>query len=746
MNHLFISYSRKNEAEVSRLVTRIKDKGIEVWQDVLGKEGGIPFSTKWFDAIEDALYQASGAVIIHTKEWMASSPCSKEYELIEKNSIPFIFVETEDLSDQTELLRRILEWYEGKVRTEGNLVRTYLFAQGKKVSRDRNINHLFPKSQRLLESISEIGRLSLYKRFFKEEGFADKNPEAAEWIYHYIKKGKHKLIGDQIKKAIIAVAGAVAGITAYTLVMALPEAMEMVNNSNKALSAMGIARSVAEFDPVEAISFFTTEAHQGQMDPKTHLNSMQSLMTGLLDVKYPEAFYKYGSVEADRVSKAVGTEKTSGRYSVIYDDNGGGICLTDSLKDLKKHIQVPCIPTAHTFIEEKNEFIVACENKVLVYDIVSSIEPIQLSYNYESIKEIRYDADNIYGVTDKGNVVSWTNPIPKRDESISGITDAKIIEDKGGEPSAFYISEGKLFLKSKKGTKQLATHLNNVICMDVSPSGLEIAAVNENSKKKTVMLISADSGEVKWSSTVEDSIRDIVFSSDGKMIYANSLNALYSFEQATGKAELQKAREKFLLYSLVPYNDHLIVADTRGWAAEFGKDLTRKGSWFCLLSGAVPAKQMAVSYAKDSILTANRGGAKATNCSITNIKTGKSNALPIMSNDYIISSSAVATSENGEFAVFGYPNGKVSVWDTDALNLLYENCSISEDIVAMSFAIDNASLMVLGKSGTIYRIGFNGFVKKVDKDNPDNTWVKYKDSAARIHAKMYDLGLTYISP
>ena len=58
MDHIFISYSRKDEEQVNAFVERLRGFGFEVWQDVSGKRSGIPYSVKWFEVIEEAIYTA----------------------------------------------------------------------------------------------------------------------------------------------------------------------------------------------------------------------------------------------------------------------------------------------------------------------------------------------------------------------------------------------------------------------------------------------------------------------------------------------------------------------------------------------------------------------------------------------------------------------------------------------------------------------------------------------------------------
>ena len=96
MEHLFISYSRRDEKYVSAVAEGLRSRGIEVWQDISGKASGIPYSTKWFEVIQEALFSSAGAVIFTSDQWEKSDPCKKEFELIRALDIPYKMVGVPD--------------------------------------------------------------------------------------------------------------------------------------------------------------------------------------------------------------------------------------------------------------------------------------------------------------------------------------------------------------------------------------------------------------------------------------------------------------------------------------------------------------------------------------------------------------------------------------------------------------------------------------------------------------------------
>ena len=80
MNHIFISYSRKDSEYVNAVTALLREAGLSVWQDISGKASGIPYSTKWFEVIQEALFSSAGAVIFTSEQWEKSDPCKKEFE------------------------------------------------------------------------------------------------------------------------------------------------------------------------------------------------------------------------------------------------------------------------------------------------------------------------------------------------------------------------------------------------------------------------------------------------------------------------------------------------------------------------------------------------------------------------------------------------------------------------------------------------------------------------------------------
>ncbi len=129
MNHVFISYSRREEVIVNKFVNKLREDGYSIWIDKSGAGLGIPFSTKWFEVITEALYTAEGAIIFHSDSWDKSVPCRNEFDIIYKCDIPYIVLETYMLEDSFEgELKKSHAFIKALMKSESNYDRTVLMS------------------------------------------------------------------------------------------------------------------------------------------------------------------------------------------------------------------------------------------------------------------------------------------------------------------------------------------------------------------------------------------------------------------------------------------------------------------------------------------------------------------------------------------------------------------------------------------------------------------------------------------
>jgi WD40 repeat protein len=91
MQHVFISYSRRNRASIDRLVVMLRDApDIQVWID----ERDIPVSVPWLAEIEDAIRGAALILVCESLEWHGSRPCLWEDNYARQLRKPILYVDS----------------------------------------------------------------------------------------------------------------------------------------------------------------------------------------------------------------------------------------------------------------------------------------------------------------------------------------------------------------------------------------------------------------------------------------------------------------------------------------------------------------------------------------------------------------------------------------------------------------------------------------------------------------------------
>ncbi|MEV7323134.1 TIR domain-containing protein [Streptomyces sp. NPDC093970] len=74
MHHVFVSYSRRDQAWVDRLVHELDRREARFWID----RQGIPFSVPWREEVEDAVQSCDMFLVCDSEHWRASTPCATE--------------------------------------------------------------------------------------------------------------------------------------------------------------------------------------------------------------------------------------------------------------------------------------------------------------------------------------------------------------------------------------------------------------------------------------------------------------------------------------------------------------------------------------------------------------------------------------------------------------------------------------------------------------------------------------------
>ena len=417
MNHLFISYSRKDEALVTDVVQRLRAAGFEVWQDISGKTSGIPYSTKWFAAIEEALYTSSGAVMFCSDAWHDSTPCAKERELIETLAIPPLSIDLTGNSPACSmtpeaLAERIGAWARENVfGQELNELRTWLLSSVHACKMNKGRYTGIPRFKKRKDSKTFLARLKESSEAIEQLGFAEKSPALYSDIQHFLKTARQITVWDCWKKplAILLVLAIIGGVC--FVATSYGNQKRHADQNIAALQTMTRINNAMAYDEVKAFAFMAQDAY----DYSEYTALLFEKYADALDREYPVAFYPADSNEA-RTIAATQKQSIADGYGLAFDESQGAVVVDYSAEELDYRpnisLQLDCAPSAYAYAD--GYLALAAAQRAYVFDLEHGYKPVELRYCFRDIADIRFDENGrICAITGAGDVYVWENPIAR---------------------------------------------------------------------------------------------------------------------------------------------------------------------------------------------------------------------------------------------------------------------------------------------------------------------------------------------
>jgi hypothetical protein len=119
MNHVFVSYSRRNADRVAPVVDELRKLDVDVWVDT----SDIPVSVRWDREISRAILASAMVLVVQSPEWDRSPICHSEYDRAVAARKPIVEVPVPDLADPAQVARTL------KVNVERNQADQALWTQ-----------------------------------------------------------------------------------------------------------------------------------------------------------------------------------------------------------------------------------------------------------------------------------------------------------------------------------------------------------------------------------------------------------------------------------------------------------------------------------------------------------------------------------------------------------------------------------------------------------------------------------------
>ena len=764
MDHIFISYSRKTEAQVTRFAESLRKQRLEIWQDTAGKRSGIPYSVKWFDAIEEAIFTASGAIIFDTEPWRHSVPCQKEFQLIQESALPVMYIPIDRLlSEEADVIHEAVLWCREQIDSKENGYCRWMVSGAYRVYKKLPIVAYFPAGKRLIHNwlwLRECRRIA---------GQRDFHGPWRQSLEQFLDQARRRLLGNAAARALIGTL-LLVGIGWILVVAEIYQMAKVLNDttSTGSIFASELQR-IGEYDPVQAMQMvkeysaaideYTQRVKEfgdkdyilkGQGDAfadyvyRGHYDQNR-VLADLISRSYPTAFY--GSVSDCPVDlSSVNREQVGGRYTISLSEDTAQVFIFDREQDTTRQLLLGAVPETYCFSDSGQELVIAAENEVYVYDLLGEAPPRPLAYNFETICDLALHENKIYATTQSGHVIVWDHPFLKRALHRQDLASGELIPLDNGQAMAIY-TDGGCLIKNVNNSEEVYP----LPFEGIDPGNLSVSADHAlaavsyrpaESSTDWIGLVDLASGTVRKTYDTGHQIAGYTFSEDDSALILTCCdeNRIARLDLETGSIQGSSGATMSVPFSITAACGRIFVCDMGGELTIFNDALEQEGD-SRPIGYPVPQKQLAVSQNWECLLTAGRGGNVIGGCCRTEFSSDEQQIFVPVIEEPMISTTSVTVTEGGDYVAYGNAGGAVYLWDVGAMEQVWNGHCVPESIVRLSFSSDLEALFALGSSGTIYEMDLTGVLTECVPAEPESIWRMHTQKADKIIQNMYDLGL-----
>lgn len=458
MNHVFISYSRRDEAFVRSLTEALAAAGVQTWLD----QRSLPVSLPWLDEIRDAIEESVLFVVCDSANYRSSTPCAAEREFCQQTG------KSETLVRVGDPIASCVEAVERELRLISRAVveRTELRVRARNWSRaGRPSAQLVPWRQ---------------ARVLRKAMDALEDPEPLSVAFLAASRRR------SLRRSTIATLGAATVTLSVLLLLAFPKAQQDIDDKAAEFAAaqrrVAGLRNLARTEPYAALAEVATYGdNEGFVDGAGLLAALEALVpddaftvegdqlrfVGGLQRDWVTVADASGSVwrrkaddadaraadelEADEAATALADEASDSTVvdalEIILHQDSGVVELWRDGK-LVRRITSPGPALDAAASPDGLWLAVAVEDVVVVYDIGSGRERVQLRGAPSVPSDLTWSvsSDRLWAVAG-ATVVSWK------------VVDARTILHDG---SAWFISivpgaDGSVWLVDRMGTIRRVT-------------------------------------------------------------------------------------------------------------------------------------------------------------------------------------------------------------------------------------------------------------------------------------------------
>lgn len=750
MKHIFISYARKDQERIAGFIEDLRSSGIGIWQDV----SGIPYSARWLEAIEEAIFTACGAIIVKTEAWEQSMPCAKEYQMIRDTKLPFIYLDIEGISQNGgNVPDAVVQWCGQQISAKDNGYRTWMLAGALCLYRGYPVKRYFPFTWRF-HMIRNYRWVKKCERIAKTANF---NGSWVESLYHFLSRVKRRIllriIGASCAVLCLAILF-VIGPSALQAALSLQDEQSVMTEESALVSMTqreGVSDPVLAMWEIERYGVSAEETYKnnsnGSLEDsfRYYYSVPNGILAELVSRNYPVTFYESVS-ECPVDIRNMGINKKNKRFAVERSENTAQVFIYDQKCGTVNQLLLAAVPDQYCFSKDGRCLLISAENKVYIYDLYGNADPVMLSYNFEKVGTLCLYDGQIYIITEGGHVLVWDNPLYERENTDRTIASGELVRQKDGVMAA-YVDGNSLVINKDKEEKMIPLPFQGVIDrenIDISPDGIRaaIAYTPDSGGYDRIGVINMSNGNLERVYNTECDVAGFVFSEDGRSIVAacRDRSSVERIDLSDGTIQMSEGKTLSEPNILIEYDKKFLVCDSGGMLTVFDSDLNKLGD-HRVVGLDLPLKQLAVSEKHDCLVTAGRGG-NLTGCNfLTRISSREQTLFTHPEGETMISPVSVAVTADGEYAAFGNPNGAIYIYDLSAVCQVWDVKGITEPVIDMLFSKDAACLYALGRSGTVYSVDMKGVFDKITPQNSKGIWKMLTERSKEIQQKMQDLRL-----
>ena len=458
MEHLFISYSRRDEKYVSAVAEGLRSRGIEVWQDISGKASGIPYSTKWFEVIQEALFSSAGAVIFTSDQWEKSDPCKKEFELIRALDIPYKMVgvpgeeagspAAEECLSAEEAAELIAAWSAQEVYgNAANMDRVWMLSMIWNQRTKYGALAGIPYFRKRKDSKEFLERLERCRAISEEKGFPERlekcrvivtddaeqesseqerseqerseqersgqqqaqKTEKSDEVERFLKKARRRTITGLIMRPLIVavivllIAGSVAVNWGYSV------QRDRSRQHLQALTIMEQIRALMNSDEKQALAAMGRE----DLEFGEYVTLLYEVYAQILSREFPAEVLAADTDEAKNIS-SIPEQKSADGYTVELSDTSGVARVYTEVKEdgSRRMLALSVSDKPQDWAAQDGYLALAAGKNAYVHDLQHGNAVIMLYGCDGEIEKICFDEEGrICAATDSGKVCIWENPI-----------------------------------------------------------------------------------------------------------------------------------------------------------------------------------------------------------------------------------------------------------------------------------------------------------------------------------------------